>query len=109
MHHDVRSILVQDSTAYYLTRYGITTMDYSDDTTSDQWFPQGVEGHEAIFVESESGPHSIAIATSHGVHVAALQVMDSSNHWSHGHPQNLSNSSHSSSLQLKVLVSRSSL
>ena len=74
MHHDVRSILVQDSMAYYLTRYGITTMDYSDDTTSDQWFPQGVEGHEAIFIESESGPHSIAIATSHGVHVAALQV-----------------------------------
>ena len=40
MHHDVRSILVDGSTAYYLTRYGITTIDYDTETTQDQWFPQ---------------------------------------------------------------------
>ncbi|MBF15108.1 MAG: hypothetical protein CMA97_06310 [Euryarchaeota archaeon] len=74
MHHDVRSILVDDSMAYYLTRYGMTTIDYETETTQDQWFPQGIIGHEAVFVTSETGPHSIAIATSHGVHVAALQV-----------------------------------
>ena len=74
MHHDVRSILVKDSTAYYLTRYGITSMDFETQTTQDQWFPQGIIGYEAIFVESDTGPHSIAIATSHGVHIAALQV-----------------------------------
>ncbi|MDP6866166.1 MAG: hypothetical protein QGG62_04435, partial [Candidatus Poseidoniaceae archaeon] len=74
MHHDVRSILVDDSIAYYLTRYGMTTIDYETETTQDQWFPQGIIGHEAVFVTSETGPHSIAIATSHGVHVAALQV-----------------------------------
>ena len=74
MHHDVRSILVKDSTAYYLTRYGITSMDFETQTTQDQWFPQGITGYEAIFVESDTGPHSIAIATSHGVHIAALQV-----------------------------------
>ncbi|MCH2645092.1 MAG: hypothetical protein MKZ54_07375, partial [Candidatus Poseidoniaceae archaeon] len=74
MHHDVRSILVKDSTAYYLTRYGISSMVFETQTTQDQWFPQGIIGYEAIFVESDTGPHSIAIATSHGVHIAALQV-----------------------------------
>ena len=74
MHHDVRSILVDGSTAYYLTRYGITTIDYDTETTQDQWFPQGITGYEAVFVESETGPHSVALATSHGIHVAALQV-----------------------------------
>ena len=74
MHHDVRSILVDGSTAYYLTRYGMTTIDYETETTQDQWFPQGITGFEAVFVKSETGPHSVALATSHGVHVAALQV-----------------------------------
>lgn len=74
MHHDVRSILVDGSTAYYLTRYGITTIDYETETSQDQWFPQGITGYEAVFVESETGPHSVALATSHGIHVAALQV-----------------------------------
>ncbi|MGB2267635.1 MAG: hypothetical protein ACPH5T_02855, partial [Candidatus Poseidoniaceae archaeon] len=74
MHHDVRSILVDGSTAYFLTKYGLTTIDYSTDTTTDQWFPQGITGYEAVLVEADTGAHSIAIATSHGVHVAALQV-----------------------------------
>ena len=68
MHHDVRSILVKDSTAYYLTRYGITSMDFETQTTQDQWFPQGIIGYEAIFVESDTGLHSIAIATSRRPH-----------------------------------------
>ena len=38
------------------------------------WLPQGIIGYEAIFVESEAVLHSVAIATSHGVHVAAIQV-----------------------------------
>ena len=63
MHHDVRSILVDGSTAYYLTRYGIYD-DYDTETTQDQWFPQGITGYEAVFVESETGPHSVALATS---------------------------------------------
>ena len=74
MHHDVRSILVEDSTAYVLTRYGMTVLDYELETTQDYWFPQGFTGYEAIFVESDDGPHSVAIATSHGMHVAAIQV-----------------------------------
>ena len=74
MHHDVRSILIKDSMAHYLTRYGMTSIDYETQTTQDLWFPQGIIGHEAVFIESETGPHSVAIATSHGVHVAALQV-----------------------------------
>ena len=74
MHHDVRSILVEDSTAYVLTRYGMTVLDYELGTTQDYWFPQGFTGYEAIFVESDTGPHSVAIATSHGMHIAAIQV-----------------------------------
>ena len=74
MHHDVRSILVEDSIAYILTRYGMTVMDFELEITQDYWFPQGFTGYEAIFVESENGPHSVAIATSHGMHVAAIQV-----------------------------------
>ena len=52
----------------------MTTIDYETETTQDQWFPQGITGYEAVFVESETGPHSVALATSHGIHVAALQV-----------------------------------
>ena len=74
MHHDVRSILIEDTTAHYLTRYGVTTIDYATQTTQNHWFPQGIIGHEAVFIEADTGPHSIAIATSHGVHVAAIQV-----------------------------------
>ena len=74
MHYDVRSILVDGTTAHYLTRYGLTTIDYATQTTQNLWLPQGIIGYEAIFVESDTGPHSIAIATSHGVHVAAIQV-----------------------------------
>ncbi|MED5292078.1 MAG: hypothetical protein VX778_07590, partial [Candidatus Thermoplasmatota archaeon] len=74
MHHDVRSILIEDTTAHYLTRYGLTTIDYATETTQNHWFPQGIIGHEAVFIEADTGPHSIAIATSHGVHVAAIQV-----------------------------------
>ena len=60
--------------AYVLTRYGMTVLDYELGTTQDYWFPQGFTGYEAIFVESDNGPHSVAIATSHGMHVAAIQV-----------------------------------
>ena len=40
MHHDVRSLNVVDSTIYATTKYGVTIIDYSAQSSIDYWMPQ---------------------------------------------------------------------
>ena len=39
MHHDVRSILALETSVHYLTRYGVTSVNYETQTTQDHWLP----------------------------------------------------------------------
>ncbi|MDE0857320.1 MAG: hypothetical protein OSA38_01985 [Candidatus Poseidoniaceae archaeon] len=74
LHYDVRDIETDASNVYVTTRYGLTFMNMADETSSDQWMPQGVELRDAILLKSENDAFALALATSVGMAVAPLQA-----------------------------------
>ena len=47
MHHDVRAMDSVDSTLYVTTKYGITVIDTTSQSSNDYWMPQGVILYDA--------------------------------------------------------------
>lgn len=80
IHHDIVDLESDGQLIYVATKYGITVLDYSTQTSIDQWMPQGVELYDSmlLFNSDQQGQqdsaYSLALATSIGVVIAPLQV-----------------------------------
>ena len=73
MHHDVRSLNVVDSTVYATTKYGVTIIDYSAQSSIDYWMPQGVILYDAeLLFDSNDNLYSIAVASNFGLGVGRI-------------------------------------
>ena len=73
MHHDVRSLNVVDSTIYATTKYGVTIIDYSAQSSIDYWMPQGVILQDAeLLFDSDDNLYSIAVASNFGLGVGRI-------------------------------------
>ena len=75
IHHDIRSIEVNNSIVYVTTKYGVTVIDLLSDSSSDYWIPQGVELFDSTLLrDSNNQLYGIAFASSIGLGVARVQV-----------------------------------
>ena len=85
MHHDVRAMDLVDSRVYVTTKYGITVIDYSTQSSDDYWMPQGVILQDAeLLFDSDDSPYAIAVASNIGLGVGRILVdgsIESSQAW----------------------------
>ena len=75
MHHDVRAMDFVDSTLYVTTKYGITVIDYSTQSSNDYWMPQGVILQDAeLLFDSDETLYAIAVASNFGLGVGQILI-----------------------------------
>jgi hypothetical protein len=74
IHYDIRDIETDGSNVYVATKYGLTFMDLAEETSIDQWMPQGIEVNDAHLLLAGDDAFGIALATSAGMAVAPLQA-----------------------------------
>ena len=73
MHHDVRAMDSVDSTLYVTTKYGITVIDTTSQSSNDYWMPQGVILQDAeLLYDSDDELYAIAVASNFGLGVGRI-------------------------------------
>ena len=73
MHHDVRAMDSVDSTLYVTTKYGITVIDTTSQSSNDYWMPQGVILYDAeLLYDSDDELYAIAVASNFGLGVGRI-------------------------------------
>ena len=73
-HYDIVEIITEANFVYVFTKYGITTIDYTTETSTHMMMPSGVVLSGAEKLANEDGIFAIAVASNMGVGIANVQV-----------------------------------